>query len=43
MKEITEKWIRKEINIINNANVSAIRTGFLIYVVLRTMVKGHYG
>ena len=43
MKEITEKWIRKEINIINNANVSAIRTGILIYVVLRTMVKGHYG
>lgn len=42
MKTITEKFVRKDIKIVNNANVAALRTGLLLYIVLRTMVKDHY-
>ena len=42
MKEITEKFVRKDVKIVNNANVAALRTGLLLYIVLRAMVKEHY-
>ena len=42
MKEITEKFVRKDVKIVNNANVAALRTGLLLYLVLRAMVKEHY-
>ena len=42
MKEITEKFVRKDIKIVNNANVAALRTGLLLYIVLRVMVKERY-
>lgn len=42
MKEIAEKMIIKEIKIINDANVAALRNGLLLYIVLRAMVKEHY-
>jgi hypothetical protein len=42
MKEITEKFVRKDVKIVNNANVAALRTGLLLYLVLRAMVKDHY-
>lgn len=42
MKEITEKFVRKDVKIVNNANVAALRTGLLLYIVLRAMVKDHY-
>ena len=42
MKEIAEKFVRKDAGIVNNANVAAIRTGLLLYIVFRTMVKDHY-
>lgn len=43
MKEIGEKMVRKDVKIVNNANVAALRTGLLLYIVLRTMCKSHYG
>lgn len=43
MKEIGEKMVRKDVKIVNNANVAALRTGLLLYIVLRTMCKNHYG
>lgn len=42
MQEIAEKFVRKDIKIVNNANVAALRTGLLLYIVLRAMVKEHY-
>ena len=42
MKEIGEKMVRKDVKIVNNANVAALRTGLLLYIVLRTMCKSHY-
>ena len=42
MKEIGEKMVRKDVKIVNNANVAALRTGLLLYIVLRTMCKEHY-
>lgn len=42
MKEITEKFVRKDVKIVNNANVAALRTGLLLYIVFRAMVKEHY-
>ena len=42
MKEIGEKMVRKDVKIVNNANVAALRTGLLLYIVLRTMCKNHY-
>ncbi len=43
MKVIGEKMVRKDVKIVNNANVAALRTGLLLYIVLRTMCKSHYG
>lgn len=42
MKEIAEKFVRKDVKIVNNANVAAMRTGLLLYIVFRAMVKDHY-
>ena len=42
MKEIAEKFVRKDAKIVNNANVAAMRTGLLLYIVFRAMVKDHY-
>lgn len=42
MEEIAEKFIRKDVKIVNNANVAALRTGLLLYIVLRTMCRDHY-
>lgn len=42
MKDISEKMVRKDVKIVNNANVAALRTGLLLYIVLRTMCKEHY-
>lgn len=42
MKEIGEKMVRKDVKIVNNANVAALRTGLLLYIVLRTMCKSHF-
>lgn len=42
MITIAEKIVRKDVKIVNDANVSALRTGLLLYIVLRTMVKDHY-
>lgn len=42
MKEIGEKMVRKDLGIVNLANVASLRTGLLLYIVLRTMVKEHY-
>jgi len=42
MQEISEKMVRKDVKIVNNANVASLRTGLLLYIVLRAMVKEHY-
>lgn len=42
MRDTAEKMVRKDVKIVNNANVAALRTGLLLYLVLRAMVKEHY-
>lgn len=42
MQDTAEKFVRKDVKIVNNANVAALRTGLLLYIVLRAMVKEHY-
>lgn len=42
MRKLGEKIIKKDLKIVNVANVSALRTGLLLYLVLRTATKNHY-
>lgn len=42
MRKIGEKFIKKECKITSPTQVSALRTGLLLYIVLRTMAKDHY-
>lgn len=42
MRKLGEKIVKKDLKIVNSANVSALRTGLLLYLILRTATKNHY-
>lgn len=42
MRDLGEWLAKKDLKMINKANLSALRTGLMLYVVLRTITKNHY-
>lgn len=42
LRELGEKIVKKDLKIVNEANTAALRTGLLLYIVLRTLSKEHY-
>ena len=42
IREIGEKLIRDSTNIKNPAIIASVRSGCVLYLVLRTITKGHY-
>lgn len=42
MRKLGETFLKKECKIHSSAQISAIRTGLMLYIVLRTMAKDHY-
>lgn len=42
LRTITEKYVQKTIDNKVSTNVSSVRTGFLLYIMARTLTKHHY-
>lgn len=42
LRNDTEKMVKQAINSKNNAVIAAVRTGVLLYIILRAMTKEHY-
>lgn len=43
MREIGEKIVKKAVKTTNTSVIAAVRTGVMLYIVLRTFSKNHYG
>lgn len=43
MRELGEKIVKKAIASKSDSTIASVRTGMFLYIVLRTMAKGHYG
>lgn len=42
MRKITEKFVAHAIDNKVSTNISSVRTGFLLYIMARTLTKHHY-
>lgn len=43
MRELGEKFIKKHVKNDNSSVIAAVRTGLMLYILLRTFSKDHYG